>query len=75
MGAGQREVRELVAPLVLIGDDVIDLVADRQGRLRKLAVLAPIPGPPPDSPPEIVRHEDWFARLSESRAFDWRTAS
>ena len=27
MGAGQREVRELIAPLVLVGDDVIDLVA------------------------------------------------
>ena len=24
---GQHEVRELIAPLVLVGDDVIDLVA------------------------------------------------
>jgi hypothetical protein len=60
--------------LVLLGDDVIDLV-DWQGRLRELAVFAPVPGPPPDSPPEIVGHGDGFARLSDSRALDWRTAS
>jgi hypothetical protein len=31
MGAGQGEVRELIAPLVLVGDDVIDLVAELHG--------------------------------------------
>src|SRR5215467_13780167 len=75
MGAGQGEVRGLVAPLVLLGDDVIDLVAELHGRLRDPAVFAPRPGPPPDSPRAIFRHEGGFARLSDSRAFDRRTAS
>src|SRR5262249_42421196 len=75
VGTGQGKVRGLVGPLVLLGDAVIDQGADWQGGLRELAVCTPVPGPPPDSSPEIIRHGAWFARLSESRALDWRTAS
>jgi hypothetical protein len=75
MGASESQVRGLVTPLVLFGDDVIDLVAESQGRLRDSAVFTPISCPPPDSPCEIFRHEDWFDLLSDSRAFDRRTAS
>jgi hypothetical protein len=75
MGASESQVRGLVTPLVLFGDDVIDLVAESQGRLRDPAVFTPMPGPPPDSPRQIFRHEDRFALLSDSRAFDRRTAS
>jgi hypothetical protein len=75
MDAGQGKIRGLVTALVLIGDDVIDLVAGMRGRLRELAVFAPITSPAPDSRREIVCHGDCLARLSDSRAFDWRIVS
>jgi hypothetical protein len=68
--ACNREVRGVIVLFMLLGDDVIDLVTESRGPLGESAVFAPIPSPPPDSPLDVRLHEGWFARLSDSRAFD-----
>lgn len=67
---GQGEVREVVAAFVLVGDDVLDLMADAQRRLGEPAVFAAMTGPPPHSSPEVLGHGDGFALASETRALD-----
>ncbi len=70
VGAVEGEVREYFASVVLSGDNVIYLMANPDGRLRKPAIVTTVPCPLPDSLPEVVGHRVDFARLSESRALD-----
>jgi hypothetical protein len=67
---GRGEVRGVVAAFVLVGDDVLDLMADAQRRLREPALFAAMTGPPPHSSPLVIGHGEGFALASEARALD-----
>ena len=43
--AGERQVRRVIRPAVLAGDDVLDVEAKGGGVLRETAIFAAVPGP------------------------------
>src|SRR5205085_2034006 len=72
---GQGEVLLLVAPAVLDGDDVLDLVGDKRlVGLPGVTVLAPVPGPLADAPADGGPDHGVRDRARTDRALAWRTA-
>ncbi len=76
MDTAEGQVRERVAPAVLTGDDMVDLVSQPGSGLGELTVLAAMPSPPAHM---LLRLRHRLAlRLnscSERRALDWRIIS
>src|SRR5271157_2571459 len=76
MDTAEGQVRERVAPAVLTGDDMVDLVSQPGSGLGELTVLAAMPSP---SAHMLLRLRHRLAlRLnscSERRALDWRIMS